>query len=114
MKQITIKTAKQFNILNRMEKLEKELLKVQGVTEVEFDIDGFYDNIHHVIVIAKYKVYGNPNSYFANRRQIITDIQNAAFRNELKRTGDSMEDYGEHFYFVFSCGNRWSGDNKME
>lgn len=108
MRERTIRTAKQFNILDRMEKLEKELLEVQGVVEVDFDIDGFYDDIHQVIVIAKYKVYGSLSNYFVNRRQIIIDIQNAAFRNELKRTGDNIEDYGEHFYFVFSCGNRWT------
>ena len=106
MRERTVKTAKEFSILDRVEKLEKELLSIDGVTEVDFDLDGFYDGFNQVIFLTKYDI-GFNSEYYKKRRQLLVDVQDVAYANGLKRTGDRIEDYGEWFYFVMSCGNRW-------
>lgn len=107
MKERTIKTAKNFSILDRVEKLEKELLEVDGVTEVDFDLDGFYDDITNIIFLTKYDIPVRLENYYEVRKQMVNNILEVASKNGLKRTGDRIEDYGEWFYFVTSCGNRW-------
>ena len=42
MKERTLNTAKEFSILDKVEKLQEELLNIDGVIEVDFDLDGFY------------------------------------------------------------------------
>lgn len=107
MKDRTIKTAERFDILAKVEKLEAELLKVDGVIEVDFDIDGFYDDIRHVIFLTKYDIPVTLENYFEARKNLIRNVLEVAKNNGLKRTEDSIEDYGEWFYFVTSCGDRW-------
>lgn len=107
MKERTIKTAKEFSILDRVEKLERELLSIDGVTKVDFDLDGFYDDIHYVIFLTKYDIPVTLENYFETRQQMVKNILEVANNNGLKRTGDRIEDYGEWFYFVTSCGSRW-------
>lgn len=34
-------TAEKFKILDKVQKFESELLKIDGVTEVDFDLSGF-------------------------------------------------------------------------
>lgn len=108
MRERTVKTAERFSIMDKVEKLEKELLEVDGVTEVDFDLDGFYDGIHHVIFLTKYDIPVELENYYEVRKQMVKNILEVASNNGLKRTGDSIEDYGEWFYFVTSCGNRWT------
>lgn len=107
MRERTIKTAEQFSILNKVENLEKDLMAVDGVADVEFDLDGFYDNMNQVIVLTKYNIQGSAGKYFKKRRQLLCDVQDVAYTHDLRRTGDRIEDYGEHFYFVFTCGDKW-------
>ena len=100
------RTAKQFNILDRITKLETELLSIEGVTEVEFDLDGFYDNLNEVILLTKYDIPVSLSDYFDRHKKLISNVLKVAYDNDLRRTGDSIEDYGRHYYFVMSC-RRW-------
>lgn len=101
------KTAQQFNILDKVEKLEKGLLIVDGVTEVIFDLDGFYDNMNQVIFLIKYDIPVSDTEYYNKCKQLINNVITVAMENGLKRTEDRIEDYGEHFYFVMKCKNGW-------
>lgn len=101
MKERSRKTAERFFIVDRVERLEHELLAIDGVSDVDFDLDGFYDNLNQVIFLTKYNVYGTDWDY--HKRRIISDVLTVADKNGLKRSGDAIEDYGEHFYFVFHC-----------
>lgn len=92
------KTAEQFGILPLVEKLQADLLTIDGVEDVDFDLDGFWDNIPYVIFLPKYKITGE--DYFKRRRVLLTKILQEAENNGLLRTGDRIEDYGEHFYIV--------------
>lgn len=106
MKERQYKIAKEFNIINKVEKLENELLKIENVTKIDFDLCGFYDDMNQVIFVAGYDI-PNDENYFKNRKKLINDIVVAAQENGLKRTEDSIEDYGSSYYFVFKCSKDW-------
>lgn len=107
MRERELRTAKKFNIVDKIEKLEKELLEIEGVTEVDFDLDGFYDDMHQVIFLTKYDIPVASDNYFELRKQLINNVINVANSNGLTRTEDRIEDYGEHFYFVMKYGKEW-------
>lgn len=107
MKERELRTAIKFNIVDKVEKLENELLKIEGVTEVGFDLDGFYDDMHQVIFLTKYNIPAKLENYFELRKQLINDVIKVANNNGLRRTEDRIEDYGEHFYFVMKYGKEW-------
>ena len=98
------KTAEQFGLTERLEKLEAELLSIEGVEDVEFDLDGFWSDIHQVILLPKYRIIGTwDEGYFQRRRKMLEGILAILRANDLARTEDTIEDYGEHFYIVTSC-----------
>ena len=92
------KTAEAYGILSLIEKLQADLLALDGVEDIDFDLDGFWDNIPYVIFLPKYNITGG--DYFKRRRVLLTKILQEAESNGLFRTGDSIEDYGAHFYIV--------------
>jgi len=98
-------TADHFGITNLIEALETDLLTIQGVTSVDFDLDGFWDDLGQVIILTGYDILFS--TYFSDRRQMIERIISTAAVHGLTRTVDSIEDYGAHLYFVFSCDKRW-------
>jgi len=100
--------AEKFNILDKVQKLESDLLNIEGVTKVEFDLCGFYDNMNQVIFLTKYSIPVNENeNYFEKRRQLINKVIDISKTNGLERTEDRIEDYGEHFYFVMKHDKNW-------
>ena len=107
MKERELRTAIKFNIIDKVEKLEKELLEIEGVTEVDFDLDGFYDDMHQVIFLTKYDIPVASENYFELRKKLINDVIKVANDNGLRRTEDRIEDYGEHFYFIMKCWKEW-------
>lgn len=108
MKEKEYKIATKFNIINMVEKLESELLQVDGVTEVEFDLSGFYDNLNEIIFLTKYNISSDATNYFEKRKELKEQVVGIAEGNFLTRTEDRIEDYGEHFYFVFHCFKEWT------
>lgn len=107
-----IKIAESFNILDKCQKLEKDFLRLSRITKVEFDLNGLYDNIYHdniyqVIILVKYEIPMElgPKKYFRIRTNILKKVLEIAQNNQLIRTDDSIEDYGEYFYIVFDCSS---------
>lgn len=45
--------AKEFGILDKMQELEADLLKIEGVSDIDFDIDN-YEDCHQVILVPRY------------------------------------------------------------
>lgn len=109
MKEREYKTAIEFNILDMVEKLQNELLQVDGVTEVEFDLSGFYDDLNEVIILTKYSIC-DTETYYQKRKELKEQVVSVAEGNFLTRTSDNIEDYGEHFYFVFHCFKEWTNN----
>lgn len=102
-----IKIAERFNILDKCQKLEKDFLQLSRITKVEFDLNGLYDNIYQVIILVKYEIPMElgPKKYFRIRTNILKKVLEIAQNNQLIRTDDSIEDYGEYFYIVFDCSS---------
>lgn len=99
--------AKQFGIFDKMQKLENELLSINGVPEVEFDMRDFVDDINYVIVIPKYSVPASAVDYYERRKNQLQEILDVCKKNDLHPSGDRIEDYGEHWYIVRECGKTW-------
>lgn len=104
-----LQIAIQYGIKEQCEKLEKELLAIDGVTDIDFDLYGFYDNLNQVIFLAKYDVPSDLpyQTYFSEMRRIKETISAVCKDNDLYPSGDAIEDYGAHFYFVRRCGKEW-------
>lgn len=111
----TQRTIDTFNLNIKIDKLERELkeIKIDGVVDnvivdVDFDLDGFYDNFNQVIILPKYNIDVRLNNYYQIRRNMIYKILEVAKENGLKRTSDSIEDYGKCLYIVFTCDSTWN------
>lgn len=107
MKEREYNTAKRFGVLERMEELESALLNIDHVVSVDFDIDGFWDNIRQVILVPEYDVPVNLPNYYEVRRVILNRIIDVAHHFGLRQSGDAIEDYGRHFYIVRNCDDTW-------
>ena len=85
-------TAKKYNILKQVENLEQGLLKIPGVAEVEFDLDGFYDDMNQVICLIKYEITANPiDEYFKLRQELKTSVLDIAKLYGLTKTEDLID-----------------------
>lgn len=105
------RTADNFGITELVENLKDALLAIQGVVSVEFDLDGFWDNMNYVIILTGYEI--PLDNYFPARRQMVDSIISTAVAHGLTRTEDRIEDYGAHLYFVFSCDKRWDTNHAV-
>lgn len=94
-------TAEHFGIAEKIVKLKYDLLAIDGVIDVEFDLDGFWSDIHQVIFLPKYLI--PLDGYYTARRKMLQNILDCAGRHGLTRTGDQIEDYGNHLYIVMDC-----------
>ena len=97
------KTADYFGITDKVENFKSDLLKIPGVVDVEFDLDEFYDNLHQLIFLPKYDIDVAATDYFNRLRQLLHSVLEVAKNHGLSRTGDDIENYGEHFYIVCRC-----------
>lgn len=98
-----LKTAIQYGIKEQCEKLEKDLLSIDGIIDIDFDLDGFYDNLGQVIFLAKY----DAGTSFYEKIRLKSKIIDICTLHGLYPSGDLIEDYGHHFYFVRNCGKVW-------
>lgn len=103
----TLCIADKFGITNKVKQLETALLKVNYAVEIEYDLRGFYDDFGQVIFLVKYDIPVSLSDYYSVRYKFKSDIVSVAREHGLSRTGDRIEDYGEHFYFVFDCDESW-------
>lgn len=93
-------TANLYGITARVEKLQRELLQIEGVTDVDFDLSGFLDDIPYVIFLPKYDIDVRLDDYFERRHTLLREALRVAAENGMTRTEDRIEDYGQHFYIV--------------
>lgn len=99
--------AERFGILDKVEDLERELLKVNHVVGIEFDLDGFYSDIFQVIVVPEYDIPLSTPDYFVVRKTMLQEVLAVTREHGLAPSGDSIEDYGKHYYIVRDCDNSW-------
>ena len=98
------KIAEMYNITNKIKAFETDLLKIPHVLSIEFDLNGFLDNMRQVIILPQHDITDN---YFENMRTLKTNILKTAKKHGLTRTEDTIEDYGSHLYIVLNHDNTW-------
>lgn len=107
------KIAAQFGILERCESFEKDLLQVKDIVPdkfddgIPFDLSGLLSDIFQVIIVPKYSIQADRDDYWDARTKLLESVIALAEKYDLHCTGDRIEDQGEHFYFVFRCGETW-------
>lgn len=108
------KIAERLGVLERCKAFEEEILKIKDIVPdtrddgVPFDLTGLCDEcISQVIIVPKYDIRSSRSDYWDARKQLKDSVIAVAEKYDLYRTGDRIEDYGEHFYFVFCCGQSW-------
>lgn len=101
-----MKTAERYGVLERIKSIETDISEIEYVSGVEFDLDGFYDDFDQVIILVKYDIPIASDTYFTARIALLSSVIAKAKQHGLKRTEDRIEDYGEHFYFVFSIADK--------
>ena len=89
-----------YGITDVVEELDKKLMKVDGVEDVEYDLDGFYSGIKQIIFLPKYSIPEKMKYKFVGKNSILKNVVKAANDCGLKRTPDMIEDYGERWYIV--------------
>lgn len=105
--------AEKYGIAKKVQKLEYDLMGIRGVQAVEFDLNGFLDHMQEIIVLTKYHAEGQEfKRYLWHKHRIKAQITNWAEKNGLTLAGDRVEDYGEHFYWVFRCDESWDGEKQ--
>ena len=108
-----VKIAEKFGIIARCKAFEADLLEIKDIVPdkmdggIGFDLTGFLSDIYQVIIIPKYDIRPCRCDYWEARRQLRENIVGLAEKYDLYPSGDRIEDYGEHFYFVFTCGKSW-------
>ena len=98
--------AQRHGILNRLERLEEDLMRIDDIVHVEFDIRD-YPEIPYVILIPKYDIRPERDDYWAARSRQKLRIVAVCNEHDLHPTGDPWEDMGEHWYIVRRCGLSW-------
>lgn len=98
------RTADAFGITHWVVELKRDLLTINGVVDVEFDLDGYWSDIQQIVFLPKYSIPVHLNDYYQRRRAMIARILEACARHGLTRSGDRIEDYSEHLYIVMNCG----------
>lgn len=101
--------AERYGITEKCASLERDLLSIDGVTSVELELNGFLDGIHQVIVLVGYDFH-----IITSKLRFAVDVFNTAYLHGLEESGDLIEDYGEHLYFVFNCGTSWPKKGEAE
>lgn len=101
MKEREMGLAERYGISEKCQRLEQHIMSINGATGVEYDLSGFLDGIKQVIVLVGYD-YSR-----ISFRNLAREVVRIADECDLNESGDRIEDYGEHAYFVFDCGVTW-------
>lgn len=113
MKQREILIAEQCGKLDRLKEFEGKILLIQNIVfdssadGVSMDLNGWIDKISQVIICPKYHIKEIGMDYIKRQQIIIRDLMLLGREYDLKPSGDSIEDYGEHIYMIFNCGQSW-------
>ena len=109
MRERTENQASRYGLLDRLKALENDLCRLEGISDIDFDIDTYnpYDQIYHVVLIPKYFVDVRRDDYFNSRSRQLQAILDTCETHDLHPSGDRIEDMGEHWYIVRCAGKSW-------
>lgn len=88
----TAATAARFGISEQCAALQRDLLTLPGAVKVEFDLDGFYDNLREVIFLVKFDIPVVNKNYYRDLRALRQGVIDTAARHGLTRTPDTEQE----------------------
>lgn len=94
------------NLTEKIEQLTGDLLSIPYAVGVEFDLDNFED-IPQVIFLVEYDIPVEADNYCKLLSELKGSVLEVAARHGLRKSEDTIEDYGRHFYFVFYHDKTW-------
>ena len=100
------KKAERLGILDKMISLESDLLLIDGICDIEYDIDG-YEDLGQIILIPRYDAGELDGGYYTRRAEQLSKLLIVCGAHGLYKTGDKIEDYGEHWYIVRNADETW-------
>ena len=103
----TQRIIEEYKLNDKIENLTKDLLSIPHAVNVEYDLDSFVDNMPIVIFLVKYDIPVTLDDYYKVRHRLVQNVLETADKHGLRPSGDRIEDYGEHFYFVFYHDKTW-------
>lgn len=108
MKDYVAKLAAHHGVLERIRKLESDLLSIKHVVSIDLGLDcGFDDRICQAVILVGYDIPVTLPNYYGVRRRMLCEVINVAHSYGLHQSGDTIEDYGAHFYIVRNCDDSW-------
>lgn len=107
------KDAARWGILDRIQALEDDLMKITGIVHVDFDIRD-YGETWQVILIPEYKIDCDPGLYFKTKFAQLDTFLDVCTKHGLKPSGDVLEDMGQHWYIVRSCDKTWPRPSEVQ
>ena len=106
-KERALRIAERYGLAQKVRELENAILAIDHVKSVEFDLDGWLDNIRQVIIIFGYDVPVHSPDYFEAKRDMLQRCLQVTLAHGLLPSGDRIEDYGAHYYIVRNFGPTW-------
>lgn len=106
----TFRAASENGIYSKILALYTDLREIKFVTNVDFDIMNYHE-IPQVIFLLEYDIRPERKDYWTARRYVLDAAIEIAKHYDLIKTEDAIEDYGQHFYFVFSA-SKWKSQSK--
>ena len=104
MSDLTKEIADAFGLTERIQQLKEKLLNVPFVEDVEFDLNGYLDNMAEVIFLTKYNIPLH-DGYSDRRRDCRLGALKVAYESGLKPSGDRVENHDGWFYYVFDSSS---------
>lgn len=103
----TLCTADKFRITKKVKELETALMSIENVSEIKFNLEGFYDGINEIVLCVYHTIPLNRTDFFETVGKMKDNVVATALNCGLARTKDRVEDYGKFFCIVFDCDESW-------
>lgn len=104
----TMEIAGCYGIRERLSRLEAELLSVDDVLRLEYDLSGLCDGLKEIIFIVFHDISVERKDYYSSRSTMLENVLSVMQKNGLSRASDRIEDYETGFYIVTNIGESWA------
>ena len=107
--------ADKYGITEHINKLTNDLMAIEGVTDVDYDLDGYNDGMNGPITLVDYALDAklSASEYFQDVKELLNKIYQVFEDNGVVIEKEETEDNDSYFYFV-SYNTNWDKSKKTE
>lgn len=104
-----------YNIKDNLDKLTSDLMNIQNVTKVEYDLDGYLDNINAPITLVHYDIAEKESAseYIDAEKELKEQVLSVMKENGVNVELEEFENNDTYFYIVAYSTN-WNTDKVEE